>query len=230
MFELRNWSAWFLVSEARLETLRAKLHPHFLFNTLNTISAHVENDPRTARRMLEQLGQLLRFSLAYADDQEIRLEQEIEFIERYLDLQKTRFEDRLSTTVSVDPRVLDALVPTLILQPLVENAIRYSTAIRSGKSLVKVQAWKESGRVHIRVLDDGPGMPADWDPERDVGIGISNTRERLKRLYGEREQRFEIQSDPGHGVQVDLSFPFRSGGNNDSVMALHYGQNTGVGG
>jgi two-component system LytT family sensor kinase len=198
-----------LVSESRLAALRARLHPHFLFNALNTISAHVERSPRTARRMLEELGELLRLSLAHAEDAEIPLAQEIGFIERYLDLQKARFEERLTATVKVDPETLHALVPTFILQPLVENAIRYGTAAFSGKSRVEVEAWRSDGKLHLRVRDDGPGLPPGWDPERSTGIGISNTRERLQRLYGEQAQTFKLASDVGKGVCVDLEFPFR---------------------
>jgi two-component system, LytTR family, sensor kinase len=228
--EVRTSELERLVSEARMESLRARLHPHFLFNTLNTISAHVEREPRTARRMLEQLGELLRLSLDHADDQEIPLEQEIAFIERYLDLQKTRFEERLITILKVEPDVLDALVPTFVLQPLVENAIRYSTAERLGISCVEVQAWEEGGYLRLRVLDDGPGLPPGWDPERDVGIGISNTRERLRRLYGDREQYFSIRSEPGKGVQVDLTFPLRAEDPRQTALVTDYGQHSRIGG
>jgi two-component system LytT family sensor kinase len=222
--EIRTAELERLLSEARLETLRARLHPHFLFNTLNTISAHVEREPRTARRMLEQLGDLLRLALTHADDQEIPLAQEIAFIERYLELQKTRFVERLATSVKVEAEALNALVPTFILQPLVENAIRYSTAPRLGRSLVKVQVWKEDARLRLRVLDDGPGLPPGWDPELHAGIGLSSTRERLRRLYGEREQHFTIRGDSGKGVQVDLSLPFRSSHNQFSAVVTHYGK------
>ncbi len=207
--EIRTAELERLVSEARLDMLRAKLHPHFLFNTLNTISAHIEREPRTARRLLEQLGELLRLSLAHADDQEIPLAQEIAFIERYLDLQKARLDDRLETVVQVDADVLDALVPTFILQPLVENAIRHGTAPRSDPGIVEVRGWRSNGQLHLRVQDDGPGLPEGWDKKRHEGIGISNTRERLRQLYGDREQKFEISSGAGKGVQVDLSLPFR---------------------
>jgi two-component system LytT family sensor kinase len=207
--EVRTAELEHLVSEARLDVLRAKLHPHFLFNTLNTISAHVEREPRTARRLLEQLGELLRLSLTHAEDQEIPLAQEIAFIERYLDLQKARLEDRLEAIVQVDADVLDALVPTFILQPLVENAIRHGAAPRLEPGLVEVRAWRTNGLLHLRIQDDGPGLPPDWDPDDNAGIGISNTRERLRRLYGDRQQNFEISSDAGKGVRVDLSFPFR---------------------
>jgi len=214
--DLRTAELEHLVSEARLETLRAKLHPHFLFNTLNTISAHVEREPRTARRLLEQLGELLRLSLTHADDQEIPLAQEIAFIERYLDLQRARLEDRLEATVKIDSDVLHALVPTFILQPLVENAIRHGTAPRVEKGLVQVKAWRTNGQVHLSVQDDGPGLPPQWDRKQNAGIGISNTRERLRQLYGDRNQMFEISSDVGKGVRVDLTFPFRDS-NNDAA-------------
>jgi two-component system, LytTR family, sensor kinase len=211
--EVRTAELEHLVSEARLDMLRAKLHPHFLFNTLNTISAHVEREPRTARRLLEQLGELLRLSLTHSEDQEIPLSQEIAFIERYLDLQKARLDDRLEATVKVDPDVLHALVPTFILQPLVENAIRHGTAPRVEQGLVQVRAWRTNGQDHLSVQDDGPGLPPGWDPDESPGIGLSNTRERLRHLYGEREQQFEISSDAGKGVRVDLSFPFRDSNN-----------------
>ena len=207
--EIRTAELERLVSESRLAALRARLHPHFLFNALNTISANVERAPRNARRMLEELGELLRLSLEHAEDSEIPLAHEIAFIERYLDLQKARFEERLTATVSVNPDTLHALVPTFILQPLVENAIRYGTAPSSGKGVVEIQAWRSNGKLHLRVKDDGPGLPAGWDPERSVGIGISNTRERLQRLYGHREQTFSLVSNAGKGVCVDLEFPFR---------------------
>ena len=207
--EIRTAELEHLVSEARLGVLRAKLHPHFLFNTLNTISAHVEREPRTARRLLEQLGELLRLSLTHAEDQEIPLAQEVAFIERYLELQKARLEDRLEAVVRVEADVLDALVPTFILQPLVENAIRHGAAPRLEQGLVEVRAWRTNGQLHLSVQDDGPGLPEGWDPEVSGGIGISNTRERLRHLYGEKKQKFEISSDVGKGVRVDLSFPFR---------------------
>ena len=207
--DLRTAELEHLVSEARLEMLRAKLHPHFLFNTLNTISAHVEREPRTARRLLEQLGELLRLSLTHAEDQEIPLEEEIAFIERYLDLQRARLDDRLEATVDVDSEVLHALVPTFILQPLVENAIRHGAASRVEKGLVQVRAWRTNGQVHLSVQDDGPGLPPGWDPKKSAGIGISNTRERLRQLYGDRDQEFAISGNVGQGVRVDLSFPFR---------------------
>jgi two-component system LytT family sensor kinase len=207
--EVRTSELERLVSESRLATLRARLHPHFLFNALNTISAYIEGTPRTARTMLEQLGELLRLSLLYAEDPEIPLAQEIAFIERYLYLQSARYEGRLMTTVNMDSDTTHALIPTFILQPLVENAIRHGAAPRSRKSTVEVRAWRDQGRLHLRVRDNGPGLPAGWDPERTVGIGLSNTRERLRRVYGDKGQTFILTSENGEGVSVDIDIPFR---------------------
>ena len=207
--QLKNTQLEHLLAESRLNALRTQLHPHFLFNALNTISAHVERDSRTARRMLEQLGDLLRLSLDHAEDQEVPLEQELAFLDRYLAIQKVRFEGRLDVVMNVDPDVLDGLVPTFVLQPLVENAIRYGVAQRSDKGLVEVAAWRDEDRLHLRVQDNGPGLPIGWKLADSRGLGISNTRERLRHLYGEPGHSFEIVSEPGAGVRVDLSFPFR---------------------
>lgn len=207
--EIRAAESERLASEARLAALTARLHPHFLFNALNTISTYVEQTPRTARRMLEQLGELLRLTLAHAEDPEIPLSQEVAFIERYFYLQKARFDERFAATVTVEPDTLHALVPTFILQPLVENAVRYGTESSLGQSVVEVSAWRSDGRLHLRVRDNGPGLPAGWDPERSVGTGISNTRERLQCFYGAEEQSFRISSQPMQGVSVDITVPFR---------------------
>jgi LytS/YehU family sensor histidine kinase len=207
--ELRGTELERLVSESRLKTLRAQLHPHFLFNALNTISAHVERSPRAARQTLDNLGEILRLSLAHSNDQEVPLAQEIAFVEHYLKIQKARFEERLAAVVNADPDTLNALVPTFILQPLVENAIRHGMSPRLEKSCVQVLAWRENGDLRLRVQDDGAGLPRGWDPTQNVGIGMSNTRERLRHLYGDRRQTFEILSEPGKGVRVDLRIPFR---------------------
>ena len=206
--EIRNAELRRLVSQSRLETLRAQLHPHFLFNALNAISAHVERSPVTSRRMLEELEELLRLALAHSEDREVPLAREIAFVEHYLAIQKVRFQDRLAAKVKADSEILDALVPTFILQPLVENAVLYGMSPRLEKGTVEVYAWRTNGQLHLSVQDDGPGLPRDWDPEESVGIGISNTRERLRQLYGENNQTFDIRSEAGQGVRVEISMPF----------------------
>ena len=199
-----------LLSQARLNVLRTQLQPHFLFNALNAISAHVEDDPKTARLMLERLGDLLRISLDHVDRHEIRLDQELAFVEKYLQLQAMRFEDRLSVGMNLDPAALHALVPPFILQPLVENAVRHGTAARSAHGTITVDAKRANGSVHLAVRDNGPGLPVGWSLERNQGIGLANTRERLRHLYGEGNQSLTVSPDPEGGVRVDLSIPFHS--------------------
>lgn len=199
-----------LVAHARLNALRAQLHPHFLFNALNAVSAYVEEKPRQARQMLEELGDLLRISLVHSEEHEIPLAQEISFIERYLKLQAVRFDKRLQVTLTSDPEVLDALVPPFILQPLVENAVLYGAAARTTPTRVHVKAWRDNGRVCLEVLDDGPGLPAGWCFERNAGIGLANTRERLRHLYGAESHSFDVASQPSGGVRVKLRLPFTS--------------------
>jgi two-component system, LytTR family, sensor kinase len=197
-----------LLSEARLHVLCSQLRPHFLFNTLNAASAHVGTDPERARLILERLGKLLRRTLDDIDQQEVPLRHELAFIEEYLQLEAMRFEDRLTVSVSVDPVVLDAMVPPFILQPLVENAVRHGACARLSHGTVAVNAWSVDGRLRLAVLDNGPGLPAGWSPERHQGIGIRNTRERLRYLYAENHT-FQIEPASGGGVRVDLDLPFR---------------------
>ena len=161
--ELRASELEKLLAESRLNNLRSQLHPHFLFNALNAISAEVEADPRAARRMLEQLGELLRLSLDHAEEQEIPLEDELAFVERYLAIQKVRFEDRLDVSLEVEPEAKHALVPTFVLQPLVENAVKYGIGSRSSRGVIEVAARRDNGDLRISVRDDGPGLPAGLD-------------------------------------------------------------------
>jgi two-component system, LytTR family, sensor kinase len=198
-----------LLSDARLNALRSQLQPHFLFNALNAVSAHVESDPKAARLMLERLGDLLRLSLDHIDRQEIRLAEELAFVDKYLQLQAMRFEDRLNVSMNLEPSVSDALVPPFVLQPLVENAVRHGAA-RSVAGTISVDAWRANGTVRLAVRDNGPGLPAGWSLEHHEGIGIANTRERLRHLYGDGNQSLEISAEPAGGVRVDLSIPFRS--------------------
>ena len=196
-----------LLSAARLNNLRNQLQPHFLFNALNAISAYVEQKPRRARQMIEQLGDLLRLSLEHSDEQEITLAQEMAFVDRYLKLQAVRFEDRLQVSLVSDPQVLDAFVPPFILQPLVENAVRYAVSVRSCPTRVEIKAWRQNGHVRVRVRDDGPGLPSDWSFDRNAGIGLASIRERLRHLYGPDRHSFDVTPEPGGGVRVELSLP-----------------------
>ena len=197
------------LAEAQLRILRMQLHPHFLFNTLNTISALIHKDIRAADRMLALLGDLLRDSFEKIGAQEVALKQEIDFLERYLEIEKTRFQDRLVVVKRIEAETWDAQVPNLILQPLVENSIRHGIARRSGLGSIEVSSWREDGMLAVRVRDDGPGMPADREAPLRQGVGLANTQARLRQLYGPRH-RFDLENRPGGGLDVTLLIPFRS--------------------
>jgi len=193
-------------SQARLNLLRAQLNPHFLFNTLNSISAQTESEPRTARTMIAHLGDLLRASLDSIDGREITLQEEMNVLDHYLAIQKLRFGDRLNiqTTVSLDVR--KAMVPALLLQPLVENAIQHGLSKRPEGGTLKVIASKSGNHLHIRVADDGLGLPEDWTPISSHGLGLALTQERVIGM-GEQKGQFWISRCPNGGTEVKIAIP-----------------------
>ena len=170
-------------TEARLNALRMQLDPHFLFNALNTISAQVERDPRMARTMIERLGDLLRRSLDLRDKEEIPLAEELAFLDHYLAIQRIRFGNRLKIDIDVDPAVRYTPVPCLLLQPLVENAIRHGLSPRASGGTILVSVCAIDRLLQISVADDGVGLPAGWSLESSPGIGLSLTRDRILGLY-----------------------------------------------
>jgi two-component system, LytTR family, sensor kinase len=207
------------LARAQLEALKIQLQPHFLFNTLNTISALLHRDPEAADRVVTRLGDLLRLSLQHSGRQEVMLRQELEFLERYLEIQQTRFRDRLTVHFDADPEALDALVPTLVLQPLVENAIRHAIEPRAAPVRLEVRARRGNGRLTLEVADDGPGILASAGPgaidaaaipRSASGIGLANTRARLQQLYG-AGHRFALANLPAGGLVVTLEIPYRIG-------------------
>jgi two-component system LytT family sensor kinase len=199
------------LTEARLLNLKAQLHPHFLFNALNTISAFVEKDPRGARQMIEHLGDLLRFSLEHSEDQETTLAAELAVLDHYLAIQRVRFEDHLQLRMEIAPDTLPALAPSMILQPLVENAIRHSAAHRTTPDCVRIQAARENGHLRLQVSDDGIGLPAGWDWDEHAGVGLTNTKQRLEQLYPAAHQ-LTVGNAEGGGVTVEIILPFRTNG------------------
>jgi LytS/YehU family sensor histidine kinase len=182
-----------------------QLQPHFLFNTLHSISALMHRDVEAADRMLTRLSDLLRLTLESASTPEVPLSRELDFLDAYLEIQQTRFEERLEVVRDIDPLALDALVPNLLLQPLVENAIRHGVANRTTGGRVEISARRENGRLTLSVRDDGPGL----SPNAGQGVGLSNTRARLEHLYGEA-QSLALANDPAGGVRVTVVAPYRS--------------------
>jgi len=208
------------LAEAQLDVLRMQLHPHFLFNTLNTVSALMHRDVQAADRMLALLGDLLRDSFEKIADQEVSLKQELGFLEKYLEIEKTRFRDRLSVETEIDPETLDAEVPNLMLQPLVENAIRHGIARRREAGHIRLAAWRDHDRLELRVRDNGPGLSSEREMMGRSGVGLANTQARLRQLYGDAH-RFELLAPETGGLEVVLSIPFKlRGGPTRSVQAI----------
>ncbi len=206
-------------SEARLNALRMQLDPHFLFNALNTISSNVERDPKLTRRMIEHLGDLLRMSLESKDRQEVPLAEELAFLEHYLEIQKIRFGDSLHVVLDVAPEVKYAAVPSMFIQPLVENAIRHGISRRAAGGTIVVRAKPLGDRLEIRVQDDGVGLPPGWRLEQSEGLGLSITRQRIAGLHPNGMSRFAIRNRTEGGTEVDVSLPLRLVGDEKSERA-----------
>ncbi len=196
------------LAEAQLQALKTQLNPHFLFNTLNAVSTLMHRDVRAANRMMTQLSDLLRLSLETSGAQEVPLKLELDFLDRYLEIQRARFPDRLHVCLEVQPEVLDALVPNFILQPLVENAIRHGIARRSAPGSLEIVARRANGLVELVVRDNGAGFPAGRHLLPREGVGLANTRARLRHLYG-AAHRFELRNVPTGGAEVLIVIPFR---------------------
>ena len=196
-----------LTTEARLQSLRLQLDPHFLFNALNTVSSQNETQPKLARQMLGHLGDLLRASLGSRDRPEISLAEELAQLEHYLAIQRIRFGDRLRLDIDVGADIVRAQVPALILQPLVENAIRHGIALRATGGRVGVSARRVGEHLELRVTDDGVGM--EHASTSGEGMGLENCRQRLAGLYGTRSS-FEIRTRDEGGTNVELRIPWNA--------------------
>ena len=192
------------LADARLNALRTQLNPHFLFNTLNAISTLVEEDPGGVRRMIARLGDLLRHTLE-GDEQEIPLARELEMLRRYLDIMEVRFQGNLEVSIDSEASLDDALVPNLVLQPLVENAFRHGLALMQTVGRVAVRVVRDNGDLVLTVRDNGRG------PAKEVreGVGLANTRARLTQLYGAR-QRLALTAAEGGGALVEIRFPYHT--------------------
>jgi LytS/YehU family sensor histidine kinase len=196
------------LTEARLEALTAQLHPHFLFNTLQGISTLMHRDVRAADAMLSRLSDLLRQTLQRGERQEVSLGEELEVLEHYVEISRERFKDRLVFETHIAESLRDALVPFFILQPLVENALQHGIARRAGVGLVRISAEQQDAELHLYVSDDGPGLAQEERAFPREGIGLRNTRQRLRQLYGD-QQSLKLETPAEGGLRVKLTIPYR---------------------
>ncbi len=200
------------LARTQLAALRAQLHPHFLFNALNTAVSLVRvGKPEEGVQVLTNLSDLLRHVLRDSSTHEVPLRDELALVERYLEIESARFADGLAVCFTIDGQLLDALVPALILQPLVENAIRHAVAMREEATSVAVAASATGTTLALEVKDDGPGLPRDWDLERSSGVGLRNTRARLAGLYG-AAAALSVTDGPLGGVDARVTLPLRFAG------------------
>ena len=207
--ELRASQLEAQLAGARLVRLQTQLHPHFLFNALNSVLPLVFRDREAAARTISRLEELLRRSLEADAAQLVPLSRELEFLEMYVEIQTTRFQDRLKVAFDVPPELSSARVPNLILQPLVENAIKHGVSAQPGCGRVEISARNEEGMLVLRVRDDGPGL-GDAPRPGGSGLGLANTRARLEQLYGS-DQRLHLENVAAGGLEVTLGLPFSTG-------------------
>ncbi|HEY1793508.1 MAG TPA: sensor histidine kinase [Opitutaceae bacterium] len=193
------------LTEARLQALLHQLKPHFLFNTLNGIASLMHTDVDAADRMLVRLSELLRITMSHTGAPQTTLREEVAFLERYLDIEKIRFRNRLDVSIDVGDDVIDAAVPSLILQPMVENAMKHGIEPQTRQGRIELRAGREGGDLVLSVSDNGPGLPPGG--AKREGIGVANTRARLLELYGPR-QKFELVNGPEGGLCVRITIPF----------------------
>jgi two-component system LytT family sensor kinase len=203
--------------QARLDALTAQIQPHFLFNTLHAISALVLEDPKRANQMIARLSVLLRHSFNGPPGTDTTVADELELLDHYVAIQEIRFGDRLRVMFEIDPRAVRARVPALLLQPLVENAIRHATATRASETRVEIVAVREGDRLRLEVRDNGPGLASP--AEGAAGMGVANTRARLAQRFG-TAFRFELRDAPGSGALALIELPFES---SDSAPSPHGG-------
>jgi two-component system, LytTR family, sensor kinase len=206
--ELRASQLAAQLADARLHRLQTQLHPHFLFNALNSVLPLVYRDREAAALTISRLEELLRRSLDADAAQLVPLSREMEFLEMYLEIQKTRFQDRLRVALDVPPQLSSARVPNLILQPIVENAIKHGVSAQPGSGRVEISARRVDGMLLLKVRDDGPGLVPQSTPRpAGSGLGLANTRARLEQLYGD-QQRLDLENAAGGGLEVTLALPF----------------------
>jgi signal transduction histidine kinase len=206
------------LTQTQLQVLKMQLDPHFLFNTFNAITTLMYRDVTAADGMLTRLSDLLRLTLSRSGDQEVTLREELDFLRVYLEIQQTRFGDRLSVDWQVQSGIDDACVPHMVLQPIVENAIQHGISRVPGPGRLWITARREGDSLILRVRDSGPGFADDWEP-RPGGVGLSTTHARLEQMYGDR-QNLEMQNAEEGGALVEVALPFRLGSRSSTQPLL----------
>src|SRR5579871_6032765 len=197
------------LSKAQLSALRRQIEPHFLFNTLNAIAGLVREERNDdAVSMIAELSDFLRRVVEDSDRQQVPLGEELEFTRKYLDIQKVRFAERLQFSVDVPAELLSAQVPSLILQPMVENAVKHGIAKKAEGGAIRIDVSRSNGRLTLRVWNDGPSLPSEWE-KKQSGIGMLNVQTRLRSLYGE-SFKFSLRNGEPEGVEASISVPFVS--------------------
>jgi two-component system LytT family sensor kinase len=194
-----------LATEAELKALKAQIHPHFLFNTLNTIASLVHTHPDQAESTVERLAEMFRYVLNGSERPLVPLEEELAFVDSYLEIERARFGERLRVTREIVPDGIDVFVPSLILQPVVENAVRHGRGVDGSVDLV-IHVEARSGEVLIAISDKGPGMPPEYRVDSGRGVGLRNVNERLRRTYGPA-RGLEIRANEPHGTIVTVRIP-----------------------
>jgi two-component system LytT family sensor kinase len=205
------------LAEARLKTLEAELHPHFLFNTLHAISTLIHLQPDAADRMISRLSDLLRITFARSGAARIPLQEELEFLQKYLEIEQTRFQDRLTVAFDIDPDTLDAEVPRMILQPLVENAIKHGVAPRNGPGTIRIVAARDAESLRLEVRDNGVGLSGGARAKLHGGVGLANTRDRLECLYGAAHVLEFLEAGEGLTVQIRIPFSRMPAGSDEAA-------------
>lgn len=201
------------LAQAHLQTLKMQLNPHFLFNTLQTINVLIKKDQQAASRVTMLLGDLLRKTLSRSNVQEVTLRDELELVRDYLAIEQIRFSDRLTVEYDIAPNALDCLLPDLLLQPLVENALKHGIAPRPGAGRILIRAYLHAKHLVIEINDDGIGLKRDWQDAAKTGIGLANTRARLQELY-KAHHSFRIEPSEAKGVIVEVRIPANCDNNN----------------
>ena len=197
------------LAQARLQALRMQINPHFLFNTLNSIASLVSEDARAAEAMIEALSDFLRLTLNASDQQEVAVREELQFLDRYLHIEQTRFGPRLSIEKQIESAALDAIVPILILQPLVENAVKHGIESQLAPGIIRIAVERAGDRLRLEVTDSGRGLTAAPEGRLQEGVGLSNTRSRLQELYGERGT-LELRPGKAGGFSAEIRLPWRT--------------------